>query len=246
MKQEREFGQHFLIDKSILKKEIEIANLSKKDSVIEIGAGKGTLTKEILKKAGKVLAFELDLSLKEELEKQKLNVNFSDALKSSWQGYNKIVSNIPYNLSEQVILKAIDEGIEELTLIVGENFKEILEKKETKIGIITDFFFDFEPILKIDKTCFEPAPRVNSWLIKLRAKNAAKEEKILQEIILRSGKTKNAIIHALMNEGKTKNQAREILEKINLDEEVLDKSNKNITGKVLVRIKDYLVANPLE
>ena len=98
----------------------------------------------------------------------------------------------------------------------------------------------------INKNCFEPKPRVNSWLIKLKAKDASREEKILQEIILREGKTKNAIIHALMNEGKTKNQAKEVLENMNLDEEVLDKSNKNITGKVLVRIKDYLIKNSLE
>ena len=245
MKQDREFGQHFLINKDVLKKEIEVANLTKKDNVVEIGAGQGTLTKEILKKAGKVLAFEIDESLKEELEKNKIEVNFSDALKSSWQGYNKIVSNIPYNLSEQVVLKAIQDGIEELVLIVGESFKEILEKKETKIGIIADLFFEFEPVIFIDKKSFSPEPRVNSWLIKLKVKDASNHEKILQEIILRDGKTKNAIIHALMNERKTKNQAREILEKMNLDEEVLDKSNKNITGKVLLMIKKFFEENKI-
>ena len=135
--------------------------------------------------------------------------------------------------------------IEELVLIVGESFKEILEKKETKIGIIADLFFEFEPVIFIDKKSFSPEPRVNSWLIKLKAKDASNHEKILQEIILREGKTKNAIIHALMNERKTKNQAREILEKMNLDEEVLDKSNKNITGKVLLMIKKFFEENKI-
>lgn len=238
---EREIGQHFLINKEVLKKEIEIANISKEDKVIEIGAGKGDLTREILKKTQNLLTFEIDESLKEELEEFKENLVFGDATKRSWKGYNKIVSNIPYNLSEQIIQKAIKENIQEMILVVGENFKEILEKKDTSIGIISDLFFLFQPIELIKKDSFSPKPRVNSWLIKLRRKESeSKVNKVLQNIFLRKGKIKNAILYSLVNLGYTKNESREILEKMEIEKEALEKTTKTINGKVIQLIKKKL------
>jgi len=239
-------GQHLLMDKKILKKEIETAELSKKDNVLEIGAGAGILTEELAKNSGKVLSFEIDKTFEEnlkELEKKckNLKIIYDNALKYSWKNYSKIVSNIPYSLSEPVILKAINDELEELILIVGENFKELLSKKETKIGIVADLFFDFEPIISINKKAFNPNPKVNSWLVKLKRKNPEDRiEEILRKIILKKGKIKNAIIYSLVEIGKTKNQARKIISEMKIDEEILEKPVSKITGKFILRLKDLL------
>ena len=105
-------GQHVLINNSIIDKEISMANLSKKDRVIEIGAGTGILTKKISSKALRVLSFEIDDIFENklnELEKNSSNIKIiiGDALKYNWSSYNKIVSNIPYYLSEAILMKAI-------------------------------------------------------------------------------------------------------------------------------------------
>jgi 16S rRNA (adenine1518-N6/adenine1519-N6)-dimethyltransferase len=82
-------GQHFLIDLNIIKKEVDVANISKKDKIIEIGAGEGNLTSELVKKAGKVLAFEIDkryaikLNFLEKNNKN-LKVIYNNALHYSW------------------------------------------------------------------------------------------------------------------------------------------------------------------
>lgn len=240
-----EKDQHFLIDKNVLKKEIEISEISKKDKIIEIGAGTGVLTKELVKNAGSVLAFEIDEEFKKELEKlekenKNLKVIFEDALKFDWNNYNKIVSNIPYSLSEPVIQKAIREGINEITLIVGENFKELLVSKESKIGIVADLFFDIEPIMEINKKSFNPPPRVDSWLVKLSRKEEDKINKLLKKIILKNGKIKNAIIYSLVESGKTKNESRDLILKMNLDKNVLEKPVQKITGKFILRLKEGL------
>lgn len=243
MNKDLDKGQHFLINREMLEKEIEISELSKKDKVIEIGAGDGVLTKELVKKAGKVLSFEIDLQYESELKKiqaENLHLVFEDATKHSWGGYNKIVSNIPYYLGEKIISKSVLEDIQFIVLIVGENFKKILEDSSSKSGVIANIFYDVEFIQKIGKSAFSPEPRTNSWLVRMIRKKENKKIRIIKFILSKKGKTKNAIIYSLVEEGLTKNQAREEIKKMNLDDAVLDKSVRNITGRVLERIEGYL------
>ena len=244
----QDLGQHFLIDKKILDLEVKIAKIKKKESIIEIGAGTGALTKELSKKAGKVLAYEIDEQFKpalDEIEKENENLKiiYGDALKQPWSEADKIVSNIPYHLSEQTILKSIEDDVKELILIVGENFKKILEEKKTKTGIIADLFFDFEAIEKIPKSAFSPIPRTDSYLIKLKRKKETSKfnvNNILEQIISKNGKIKNAILYSLVEKGKTKNEAREIISSLGVHDTVLEKPVKSITGEFLSLLRERL------
>ncbi len=244
IKQDLNKDQHFLINPAIIKKEIEVARITKQDKIIEIGAGTGNLTKELIKKAGKVCAYEIDQRYAKELNQLKkknknLEIIFDNALKYSWNGYNKIVSNIPYSISEPVIMKAIKDNINDLVLIVGENFKKILEKKQTKIGIIANLHYNIEFIMRIDKSYFLPPPRVDSWLIKLTKKSEfSKIDSILISLLQRKGKIKNAILYSLVKIGKTKRQAREIIRNMNIDKEILEKPVSQIPGKIILRLKE--------
>jgi 16S rRNA (adenine1518-N6/adenine1519-N6)-dimethyltransferase len=245
MNSSAEKEQHFLQEEKILDLEIKEAKLKAKDKVIEIGAGDGRLTKRILNKKCEVISFETDETFKSELEKikkenSKLKLIFEDAKKHGWEGANKIVANIPYSMSEPLIHKMISEGIEEGVLIIGENFKKILETKETKAGIIANLYFNFKFICKIDKKHFKPVPRVDSWMISFKEKKANKKEKILRSVVERNGKIKNAIIYALVESGKTKNQAREFILSSEIHEGVLEKPVQSLSGRVLEKIRESL------
>ncbi len=233
--------QHFLKSERILNDEVAVAKLTKKDRVVEIGAGDGRLTKLIAKKAGSVTAYETDEKFKDELENLELeNVifTFHNALDDSWKGHNKIVSNIPYSLSEPVIMKAIKDDVKEITLIVGEKFANLLKDKETKIGVIADLYFSTDFIQKIGKAEFEPPPRVDSCLVHMKRKKPTEAELVIQSIIEKESKTKNAIIMVLQKYGKTKNQARKIIDEMRLNAETLEKSTKTISGKFIERLKE--------
>ena len=251
LKNKPELGQHFLIDKKAIEKTVLESNLSKEDKVIEVGAGKGALTEGLAAKSGEVLAFEIDEKLKpflEVIEKKHKNLNivYGDALKFSWEGYNKIVSNSPYALAEPIIKKSIEANVDELILIVGEKFKYVVLENKSKAGVVTNLFFDFKPITEIKKESFSPMPRVDSWLVRLqRKRKILKEERILQGIVLKKGKIKNAIINSLVSEGMTKNQSRDLLNKMNLHDDVLNKSVGSITGRVLEEIKKSLKSQVL-
>lgn len=241
--QNTELDQHFLIDKNILKKIVDTAKIKKEDKIIEIGCGSGILTKEICLKPKEFIGFEVDERYKEELRKyeaKKSKIIFDSALNHSWVGYNKIISNLPYGLSEPVIYKAIEDKVEDLTLTIGKSFKELLVENKNKISIITNLYYDITPIKEIPKKAFSPPPRVKSYLIKLESKKPNKIEKILKFVIERKGKTKNAIMYALVLEGITKRQARELIEKMNLDSKILENSTKRITGNFLLELKEKL------
>ena len=239
-------AQHFLIDEKVLEKEISVAKLSKKDNVIEIGAGTGVLTQKLAESAGKVLAFEIDEKFKEKLEMLRekypnLSIVYGNALEHDWKGYNKIVSNIPYFLIGDIILKAIKINFEEIVIIAGEKFRYKIEMNEDKIGVIVNLFYDAETVMKINPSAFMPEPKTDSWLIKLTIKKKGSEqEAILKRILQKSGKIKNAILYSLVEKGKTKNEAREIIKKMNLTKDILEKPVEKITGNFILRLKDEI------
>lgn len=239
-----EKDQHLLVNGKIIEKIIEESDLSDKDFVIEVGAGSGILTSELVKNCKKVLAFETDKNFEEELDKipkKNLEIIYGNALNFPWVRYNKIIANIPYSISEPLVMKAIGEHIEFMVLMVGENFKEILEDKISKVGIVANLFFKVAPILKAEKNNFEPRPRVDSWIVKFERKiDLSDIEIILQDIFFKEGKIKNAILYSLVNSGKTKRQAREIIEKMKIDDGVLEKPVKSITGKFLILLRERL------
>ena len=83
MKIKTRLGQYFLINQKIVQELVAAASINKSDVVLEIGAGRGTITKEIAKRADKVLAIEIDKSFKSDLDRMPSNVKiiYEDALK---------------------------------------------------------------------------------------------------------------------------------------------------------------------
>jgi|SRR3989338_4445783 len=239
LKKDPDKGQHFLISPDIL---IAHSNMSKNDRIIEIGAGEGILTSELAKRAGNLTAFEIDkrysssLCLLESRHKN-LKIIYDNALKHSWLGYNKIISNIPFFISEQIILKAIDEEIDEMLLIMGDKFRRKLENKESKIGIVANRFYNIEFMAKIDKKYFSPPPRGCPWLVRFAKKPSISERGMLLKRILRGrGKLKNSISHSLVLSGKTKRESREILASLNIFRRNLEKPVQKTTAKMLIKL----------
>jgi|WetSurMetagenome_2_1015567.scaffolds.fasta_scaffold130269_2 16S rRNA A1518/A1519 N6-dimethyltransferase RsmA/KsgA/DIM1 with predicted DNA glycosylase/AP lyase activity len=240
-----DMGQHLLLNGKVIETLIDSAELNNSDRVIEIGSGSGNITREIAKIAGKVLGFEIDERFKPELEKLKeknIEIIYGNCLKYNWRGYNKIVANIPFLLSEAVIMKSIEDDVFILSLVMGGRFKNKLESDE-KMGLISRLFFKVSAIEKLNKNDFSPVPRENSWIIKLvRKRPGSRSDEILKDILIKKGKVKNAILFSLVKSGKTKNESREMIEKMNLNKQVLDKSVQRITGNFILLLKEKIIS----
>jgi len=234
--------QFFLNDKEVIQKTVGLADLNKKDTVLEIGAGVGNLTKEIAKKAGRVIAFEIDECFKPLLADLPKNVelHFKDAWDFVQLGgkykhkkiYNKVVSNLPFSFCEQFFHNLTFLDYDKAILLVPRSF---VAKLKTN-GIFSSFFKP-EVKLLLDKTKFYPVPKTNSALIELwHLPDPIKTHSLplfLRQYIyqhesqqvrnsLREGIIKYA---ALVYQKKiTKNEARKIVRESGLPESLLNQT----------------------
>lgn len=181
-------GQHFIKNKAIIKKLIFAAELSEKDLVLEIGAGTGMLTEEILKNAKKVLAIEKDKILceflKKKFENQKnIEIICKDVLKLDPASYNlrpatyKIVANIPYYITGRLLRKIFEEWPMPKLIVLTlqkEVAKRICAKppKMNLIAILVQYHAVPKIVGYVPKAAFRPQPKVDSAIIKIVPKSS--------------------------------------------------------------------------
>ncbi|MFH0702839.1 MAG: 16S rRNA (adenine(1518)-N(6)/adenine(1519)-N(6))-dimethyltransferase RsmA [bacterium] len=188
----KKLGQNFLIDSNIIQKIISEAALSKDETVIEIGSGLGFVTEELAKIVKKVIAIEIDPDAIRELNSlpySNIDIINKDILKTDIFSLVdvpvKIVANIPYYITSPILahlLGEIDqthyknrESIKEILLMVQyEVAKRIIanEKSPSKeyglLSILLNYWTIPELIMKVNKSSFYPAPKVDSAILKLK------------------------------------------------------------------------------
>jgi 16S rRNA (adenine1518-N6/adenine1519-N6)-dimethyltransferase len=182
----KRLGQNFLIDKKVLRKIVEASEISKKDTVLEVGAGIGNLTLELAKKAKKVIAIEKDKRmieiLKENLKDFKnveiiegdIRETFLTIVQNVARDY-KIVGNIPYYLTSYLIRKFL-ETKKRPKLIVLMVQKEVAQRicakppKMNLLAVSVQFFTKPEIVSFASKNCFWPRPKVDSAIVRLKIK----------------------------------------------------------------------------
>ena len=207
----KKYGQNFLKDKNILKKIIEVSDVKENSLIIEIGAGAGALTEELIKK-GEVLSYEIDKDLQNELEekfKDKnvtfifddfLNRNIVRDLESFVYENIYVIANLPYYITTPIINKIIDEKIDvtKMTLMVQKEVGERFSAKEnskdySSITVFLNYYFDVKKEFLVSKNCFVPKPDVDSMVISLtkkEAKSKVKNEEYFFNLVKESFKFK--------------------------------------------------------
>jgi len=199
--------QHLMIDKELIKKIVKTTNIEPTDIILEIGPGTGNLTKEIIKKTKKLILIEKDNKFLKILKTQfpKTKIIIENALESELPTFTKLISNLPYNICEPLIWKLTKIKFKTAILTTPKIFAERLNKN-TKLGLLTNSFFNVEIIETINKSSFKPQPKIKSVLIKLTKHN--KKSTLKTVFLQRDKKIKNILINILTKKGLTKNQAR--------------------------------------
>jgi len=182
----KKFGQNFVVSKEILEKIIESADLEPKDIVLEIGAGPGNLTKELAKKAKKVIAVEKDKKmiaiLKETLKGFKnIKIIEGDALEFEPKSYKlrannyKLIGNLPYYLTSAIIKKFLEteNRPSQMVLMIQKEVAQRICSQPPKMNLLAlsvQFYAKPKIIAYVSKNCFWPRPKVDSAIIKLNIK----------------------------------------------------------------------------
>lgn len=180
----KRLGQNFIIDLEVLDRMSEIAELTKNDEVLEIGAGLGTLTTYLAQRAKRVVAIETDKRLFEKLgtsihDLPNLELILGDALKINFRklftgNKMKVISNLPYSISSPILIKLL-ENRDIFSLLVIMIQREVGEritaspggKDYGSISVLLQTFFDISIELLVHPEAFWPKPKVESVVLKL-------------------------------------------------------------------------------
>ncbi len=186
MEPKKSLGQNFLIDNSIIEKIMLSFSATKNDLIIEIGPGKGYLTKELDKIGCPVIAIEIDNDMKAFLtDFNNTKVIYDDFLQIDLDNLIKeynyenlfLIANIPYYITTPIVKKIIDSNLafKNVVLMVQ---KELAERYAARVGhsnyssltVFLNYHYDVKILFDVDKFCFFPAPKVDSAVIKLENK----------------------------------------------------------------------------
>ena len=203
VKFKKRFGQNFLNNDNIVKKIVDVVANKDDSLVIEVGPGGGVLTKELASNFSNVLCYEIDESLKNELNSRinqynNVDVIYDDFLnrniKSDIEKYKYknlfFISNVPYYITSPIIMKLIDSGIvfNKIVLMVqkevGERYSsEPGNRSYGSISVILQYFYNINKEFIVGKNNFTPIPKVDSVVISLSPRNIYNKVKDVDKFI---------------------------------------------------------------
>ena len=245
----KRLGQNFLINPDVIGDIIDFANITKEDTVLEIGPGVGFVTEQLVKHAKKVIAVELDEEAIKELEKldcDNLEIIHNDILKTDISALSedsvKVVANIPYYITSPIIAHLLGEiddlnnknrnKIKDIILMVQEEVARRIvatEKSQSKqyglLTILSQFWADCEIIRLVGRKSFYPAPKVNSALVSLKVRQKPlldlKDYSFFRRVIESAfSQRRKTLKNCLVGAGFDKEKVTKAISDLGLDENI--------------------------
>ena len=196
IKLNKNLGQNYLIDRNKRDQIIQFGNLTKDDVVLEIGPGIGTLTIELAKRVKKVIAIEQDSNICQILENRLKKENIDnvelindDALNVEFPKFDKIISNLPYQISSPITFKFLNYDFQLAILMYS------------RLSAMLYFKCDVDLLTGVSAESFIPKPKVDSTVVRLTPKlpelNGQLKHLNINEINEKDFKTYSKFVKAL-------------------------------------------------
>jgi 16S rRNA (adenine1518-N6/adenine1519-N6)-dimethyltransferase len=178
----KKYGQHFLSDKKILGAIVDALGPSDKDTVVEVGAGRGSLTDILVERSGRVVAVEIDRALAKQLgeryrDRPNVQVVQGDVLETDLHAIGGadflLIGNVPYYITTPIVFKALEAPIprRSVFLVQREVAERMAAKADTEAyGALTvnvAAVADVEQVMNVPAGAFQPPPKVESAVIRL-------------------------------------------------------------------------------
>jgi 16S rRNA (adenine1518-N6/adenine1519-N6)-dimethyltransferase len=177
----KRFGQNFLHDQNVLQRIIAAADICDDDQLMEVGPGPGALTDRLISKGRPLLAIEIDRDLAAALIERnipQLEVVVGDAIRLDWDSLltsppYKLVANLPYNISSQVLFKTLEyrQKFRRLVLMFQKEVGDrLIAERGTRdygvLSVLMQTWFSIERVIKVPPSCFQPPPKVDSVVLR--------------------------------------------------------------------------------
>ena len=265
----KRLGQNFLIDGSAIDTILETADIQPDETVVEIGAGLGFVTEQLVKYAKKVVAIELDEDMVRELKKidtDNLEIVHADILKTDISQFGKnikIVANIPYYITSPILAHLLGEvddldnknrqAISKIVMMTQLEAAQRItanEKSESKayglLTILANFNAVPEMVKFVGSRSFFPAPKVNSAIIKFEVRNEPILKLTDYSFFKRVAKAcfgtrRKNLKNSLLNGGFSKDAIQKALSALNIPETIRGETlSIEKIGKLSEKLKEVL------
>ena len=179
----KRFGQHFLVDPTVLDGIVDAVDPVPGQALVEIGPGLGALTDALVERSERLCVIELDRDLAARLRRRSdlmvieadvLTVDFG-ALADTLGAPLRIVGNLPYNISTPVLfhlLRAVERVVDQHFMLQSEVVDRMAAPPATKdygrLSVMLQWRYAVERLLDVPPHAFEPPPRVDSALVRMR------------------------------------------------------------------------------
>ncbi len=216
-----------LNDKDLIDRIVEAAEIDSNDIVFEIGSGNGILTRELCKRAKRVISCEIDrdmYNIAKSMEYDNLELYNTDGFRYGLSiNFDKFVANIPYSRSKDTIELLAKKEFKLAVIMLQREFATKLLMSDRAISAIARYCFDIEHICYVHRSAFKPIPKVDSTIIRLRKKHALTNDEIKAIRLLYSFKGR-----------KVKHASRVLA--LSIDESLTDKRVEMLTPEEIVSI----------
>lgn len=265
---QKKFGQNFLVDKNILEKIVDAAQITENDCVLEIGPGIGTMTQYLAERAGSVIAVEIDKNLIPVLQDTLSSYNNvtilnQDILKVDInhivETYNdgnpiKVVANLPYYITTPIIMALFERHVtlKSITIMIQ---KEVADRIQAQAGtkdygalsLAVQYYAKPEVIIKVPAACFMPRPNVDSSVIRLTRYEMppvkAQDEDYLFTVIRASfNQRRKTLVNGLSNAGSVGVSKEKIAEVLTQMELPLTVRGETLTLEQFTELSNCLLA----
>ncbi|MBI3320661.1 MAG: ribosomal RNA small subunit methyltransferase A [Candidatus Omnitrophica bacterium] len=177
----KRLGQHHLVDPRLIERIVDACQLARRDTVVEVGAGLGALTEPLARRAGRVIAVELDSGISRLLASRmapfgNVTVVHADILRFAWEQTpgTVVVGAIPYQITSPLLMLLSEhrQQIRNAILVIQrEVAQRLLAKPGTKaygrFSIVGQFRWQIEAVVTVPRTAFFPRPAVESCCVRL-------------------------------------------------------------------------------
>ena len=182
----KRFGQNFLHDQGVIERILSHVDPQPGQRLVEIGPGQGALTRGLLQRAGELDAVELDRDLLQPLRQScapfgSLRLHNADALKFDFRSLRtddrrlRLIGNLPYNISTPLLFHLVEQAdaIEDMHFMLQ---KEVVDRMAAdpgsrtygRLSVMLQVSCEITPLFDIGPESFEPPPKVDSSVVRLR------------------------------------------------------------------------------
>lgn len=249
-------GQNYLINRNVAQKILDHAELSPDDTVLEIGPGIGTLTLPMASKVKRIIAVEQDQKiaaiLKKRLNKSEISnveVLTADATKIDFPEFNKVVSNLPYQISSPITFKILNHDFDFAILMYQLEFAGRMvagpgDSNYSRLSLMMHYCARVEMLFDVPREDFYPKPKISSAVIRLSPDKKAEIDEYLINVSRalfqhKKKKTRNALLDSFHEIADLdKKAAKEVVQK--LDNELLNKRVVKLDPEEVLHISSQL------